>query len=574
MRLRLAAIALLVAGLLAPAAAAPGEHGLLVRCQARITGASNAFLARRRQALTRCLQKAWRCPAALGSPTGAAEDPCLAAVAVRCAARLAAVRAPQLALERSGPACTAPAPAGIGVPLDAFLDPVDGLAFGSVTAFCPHLAVRPDAPDDASRCQRYALACAEDSAFAASAPRAAELLARLGLPLESGPGCLGATLCGNGRLDRDEECDAGDANSDTAPNACRTACVEAYCGDGVVDDGEECDDGNDVDDDGCDSACTRTPGPCGDGIVNDGEECDDGNQVNGDGCENDCTLTNPVCGDGIVSQGEQCDDGNDIDGDGCNSDCTLPVCGNGVVDPNEECDDGLLNSDVLPDHCRKDCSAPSCGDGVVDLGQKEQCEPPGTLLCDDACSLLLLGPLGERIAPASTTGAADDVAACQGRILADGARLFERTRMRIERCVGGLARCLLATADAPGVDGCLRRARLTCRGAILVRDRLRSRMVSRAASRCGTGKPPAPPPIARLLDSTTGLGFAAAAGTCRFAGGRVPVVQDLLDCAYRDVQCSAESAVARTIPRAWELLDEADLAPEAGFPCVTDPQAP
>ena len=80
-----------------------------------------------------------------------------------------------------------------------------------------------------------------------------------------------------------------------------------------------------------------------------------------------------------------------------------------------------------------------------------------------------------------------------------------------------------------------------------------------------------PPPIARLLDPTTGLGFAAAAGTCRFAGGRAPVVEDLLDCAYRDVRCSAESAVARTIPRARELLDEADLDP--AFPCITDPEA-
>src|SRR2546422_2263033 len=42
--------------------------------------------------------------------------------------------------------------------------------------------------------------------------------------------------------------------------------------------------------------------------------------------------------------------------------------------------------DALPIyHCRTDCSDPWCGDGVVDPGNGEECEPPGTLLCDADC---------------------------------------------------------------------------------------------------------------------------------------------------------------------------------------------
>jgi cysteine-rich repeat protein len=52
-----------------------------------------------------------------------------------------------------------------------------------------------------------------------------------------------ARTCGDGLIDAGEGCDDGSANSDTAPDACRTRCVAAYCGDGVVDTGEDCDPG-------------------------------------------------------------------------------------------------------------------------------------------------------------------------------------------------------------------------------------------------------------------------------------------------------------------------------------------
>ena len=67
--------------------------------------------------------------------------------------------------------------------------------------------------------------------------------------------------CGDGELAAGEVCDDGDANSDTAPDACRTTCLPSWCGDGVVDQGEACDDGNRDGADGCSPACEVEAGP-------------------------------------------------------------------------------------------------------------------------------------------------------------------------------------------------------------------------------------------------------------------------------------------------------------------------
>ena len=61
--------------------------------------------------------------------------------------------------------------------------------------------------------------------------------------------------CGDGVLDAGEECDDGEANSDSEVDACRTSCVSAHCGDGVVDSSESCDDGDASAMDGCSSSC-------------------------------------------------------------------------------------------------------------------------------------------------------------------------------------------------------------------------------------------------------------------------------------------------------------------------------
>ena len=94
-------------------------------------------------------------------------------------------------------------------------------------------------------------------------------------------------ICGDGIMAAAEECDDGAANSDSAPDACRTDCTLARCGDSAIDTGETCDDGfenSDIVPNACRADCT--PPSCGDGIVDFefGETCDDGNTQNGDGC--------------------------------------------------------------------------------------------------------------------------------------------------------------------------------------------------------------------------------------------------------------------------------------------------
>jgi cysteine-rich repeat protein len=190
-----------------------------------------------------------------------------------------------------------------------------------------------------------------------------------------------------------EECDDGEANSDTQPDACRSNCLRAYCGDAVLDLSEACDDANQEDGDGCSSACESEPPVCGDGRVQFGEECDDGNGNDADTCRADCTLA--FCGDGVLRADviggddhfEECDDGNASDNDECTNQCIFARCGDGVLRSDlaegvagyEACDDANFDDD---DGCRASCLIAFCGDGVVrrDLAPGEE----GFEACDDA----------------------------------------------------------------------------------------------------------------------------------------------------------------------------------------------
>ena len=186
--------------------------------------------------------------------------------------------------------------------------------------------------------------------------------------------------CGNGMIERDEECDDGDGNGDTL--ACKADCTSNVCGDGAVYEGvEECDDGNDVDLDGCSNACVA--GICGDGIIQETEECDDENMEATDACTSECL--NAVCGDSYVYEGvEECDDGNDVDTDECTAACVAAVCGDGLVyEGVEECDDG---NDIDTDECPTTCVAAACGDGFVQDGS-EQCDD-GNTDDGDGCSAI------------------------------------------------------------------------------------------------------------------------------------------------------------------------------------------
>jgi cysteine-rich repeat protein len=185
-------------------------------------------------------------------------------------------------------------------------------------------------------------------------------------------------LCGNGVVDRGEECD--DGNTDNW-DACLDTCMNATCGDGEIWLGvEQCDDGNTDDTDECVTGCLDAS--CGDGLVQAGvEECDDGNPDNRDGCLDTCVAA--TCGDGVVRTGvEQCDQGaanSDTAVDACRTSCRWAYCGDGVVDTGEACDDG---NTIDTDACRNSCALPGCGDGVVQAG--EECDD-GNTVNTDAC---------------------------------------------------------------------------------------------------------------------------------------------------------------------------------------------
>ncbi len=103
---------------------------------------------------------------------------------------------------------------------------------------------------------------------------------------DSGTADGGDPRCGNGVIDGTEECDEGDANSNTTPDACRTNCRDPRCNDGVHDPmhGEECDDGsnNSNEPNACRATCMLPR--CGDGTPDMSESCDDGNDAWGDTC--------------------------------------------------------------------------------------------------------------------------------------------------------------------------------------------------------------------------------------------------------------------------------------------------
>lgn len=170
------------------------------------------------------------------------------------------------------------------------------------------------------------------------------------------------TMCGNGQLEAEEECDDGALNSNETPNACRRDCVIAYCGDGVTDDGEECDGSQD-----CTFDCHTVQ--CGNGNVEEGEECD---PPAAGTCTDRCRRI--FCGNGVIDDGESCEPPS---AGRCSADCRVGTCGDQIVDTGEDCDPPSAGT------CDATCHAIACGDGVVSQG--EGCDPPGTATCDSAC---------------------------------------------------------------------------------------------------------------------------------------------------------------------------------------------
>ena len=132
------------------------------------------------------------------------------------------------------------------------------------------------------------------------------------------PGKRCTPLCGDGIKTGTETCDDGNTTSGdgcsstcllevgaTCDSSTPQKCTPAVCGNGKVETGESCDAGNlnglfYGDGTGCSKTCTREP-KCRDGATT--RACD------------------TTCGNGSIEMGEQCDDGNLMDGDGCSHDC-------------------------------------------------------------------------------------------------------------------------------------------------------------------------------------------------------------------------------------------------------------
>ena len=240
--------------------------------------------------------------------------------------------------------------------------------------------------------------------------------------------------CGDGIINGSEVCEFEELNGEDCSSqgfydgtlACSSDCLsydtsgcmnepEPYCGDGIINGDEVCEAGD-----------------------LSGEDCSSQGFYDGDlACSPDCTSYDtsgcinepePYCGDGLVNNGETCD-GTDLQGTTCQSlgfysgtleclsDCSdydrssCTNCGNSTVNEGETCDGSTLNGQSCEDQgfdggtlaCSTDCSSfdtsscTQCGDGVLDSGETcdgsdlggSSCESEGfdggTLTCSSSC---------------------------------------------------------------------------------------------------------------------------------------------------------------------------------------------
>jgi cysteine-rich repeat protein len=205
-----------------------------------------------------------------------------------------------------------------------------------------------------------------------------------------------------------EECDLGGSNGVPA-GLCSASCLWTgatgpACGNGVLDRGEQ-----------CDARQFVCAGGTNDGTVCSADAECAGGRCNGtrgrSGCTAQCLLTGTgsgagvtsQCGNGSIGYGEACDDGNTADGDGCSSTClhegsasVVALCGNGVVEPGETCDKIAGVWPLRCDHntCLRSgtdqCPAgvpgatACCGNGVVEVGEDCDTTAGG---CSNRCLL-------------------------------------------------------------------------------------------------------------------------------------------------------------------------------------------
>jgi cysteine-rich repeat protein len=199
------------------------------------------------------------------------------------------------------------------------------------------------------------------------------------------------------------------------------------CGNGTVERTEECDDGNRASDDGCSASCTvedtitlvAAASVCGNGTLEEPEECDNSNRRDNDGCSSTCLLEIGICGDGVIQKllGEQCEDAlHDVTLPYQCEDCQLVThsCGDGKQTAGEACDSGVLNANA-PDVCRPDCSLPRCGDGVQD--SSETCDD-NNRKDSDGCDRYCRVEVPEEIVEEPKTQIAADIVEPSAQVLA------------------------------------------------------------------------------------------------------------------------------------------------------------
>ncbi|CAD8084492.1 unnamed protein product [Paramecium primaurelia] len=209
-------------------------------------------------------------------------------------------------------------------------------------------------------------------------------------------GCIQITTCNSIQIKEGCIIDQFKVNClwDEGKNQCIYLLCDTICGDGIVGYNEECDDGNLLPYDGCykckiqcqygcnicaqkicldcaigyelnlDGLCYEI---CGDGLIIGKEECDDMNKIQEDGCfyckfqchhqclicaQGICQLCQygweqynnqcrSVCGNGqLVEEYEQCDDGNIDNFDGCDLNCKVEkdwICNQSLITGLSEC---------------------------------------------------------------------------------------------------------------------------------------------------------------------------------------------------------------------------------------------
>jgi len=188
--------------------------------------------------------------------------------------------------------------------------------------------------------------------------------------------------CGNGHLDRGEQCDDGATGSAGCSTTCQLLGARAggsTCGNHDVAAGEACDDGNTNNGDGCNNEClhegsTRVVAVCGNGRIEPGETCESTGGAFPTTCDPTTCLNRgtsaPLCGNGVVNAGEDCDDGNTVSHDGCSSSCLAEGASAGYAVPSF-CGDGVRGRGEM-------CEAATPGDGQPDAVQLAEVVGEGT----------------------------------------------------------------------------------------------------------------------------------------------------------------------------------------------------